>query len=214
MSYSVAPAPGPKTRPGVVATASVMLYVSAVLLLVAAGVSFVPLGKMQSVITERYADRPQNEQQAAKIGAVVGPVVVGVVYVLIAVGLVVLGLLVSKGKQPARVITWVLAGLSVLCFSCTLAGSAVSSSLTGLGGAQDQELLDALAGATPGWVTATSLVAEIILLLLLVTVIILLALPAASDYFRKEQQVWVPPTAPWPADPRNFPPPPPPGATL
>jgi hypothetical protein len=215
MSYSVAPAPGPRTRPGVVATASVLLYVSAVLLLVSTGVSLVPIGDMQKIINDQYANEPENVRQAASIGAVVGPIVVGVVYVLIAVGLIVLGIFVGKGKQPARVITWVLAGLSVLCLGCGLASSAVSTSFSGLGGGADQEaLLKAIADATPGWVTAAALVLQIISLLVMITVIILLALPAANDYFRKEQQVWVPPTAPWPADPNNFPPPPPPGAKL
>jgi hypothetical protein len=216
MSYSVAPAPAARTRPGVVTTASLLLYVSAVLLLVSVGVSLVPIGDVQKIIDEKYANEPENVRQAASIGAVVGPIVVGVVYLVIAVALVVLGILVSKGKQPARVITWVLAGLGVLCLGCGLAASGLNSSFSGLGGggADQQELLDAIAGATPGWVTATGLVLQIISLLIMVTVIILLALPAANDYFRKEQQVWVPPTAPWPADPNNFPPPPPPGAKL
>jgi hypothetical protein len=214
MSYAVAPAPGPKTRPGTVSTASLLLYVSAVLLIVSAAVSFVPVSDMQKVVNDFYADQPEL-QQGASLGATIAIIVTAVVYLLIAVGLVVLGVFVGKGKQPARIITWVLAGLSVLCLGCGLAGSAAQSSLSGLGGdAQSQELVKLIQDATPGWVTAVGLVLQIIALIVMITVIILLALPASNDYFRKEQQVWVPPTAPWPADPNNFPPPPPPGATL
>jgi xanthine/uracil permease len=212
MSYAVAPAPGPKVRPGSVRTASILLYVSAVLLLIVAAVSFVPVGEMQKIVKEIYADDPQT-QQAASVGQTIGIVVTGIIYVLIAVGLVVLGVFVGKGKQPARIITWVVSGLAVLCLGCGLAGSAVSNSLSGLGGAdaRSEELLKRIQEATPAWVHATSLTLQIVTLIAMIAVIILLALPGSNDYFRKEQQVWVPPTTPttWPGD-STLPPPPPP----
>jgi hypothetical protein len=214
MSYAVAPAPGPKVRPGSVRTASTLLYVAAVLLLIVAAVSFVPVGEMQKIVKEIYADDPQM-QQAASVGQTVGIVITGIIYVLIAVGLVVLGIFVGKGKQPARIITWVVSGLAVLCLGCGLAGSAVSSSFSGLGGGADaarsEELLKRIQEVTPAWVHATSLTLQIITLIAMIAVIILLALPGSNDYFRKEQQVWVPPTTPttWPGD-STLPPPPPP----
>ena len=47
-------------------------------------------------------------------------------------------------------------------------------------------------------------VLTVVMLLALVAVVILLALPASNEFFRKEQEVWVPPTAP---DLATFPPP-------
>ena len=83
-------------------------------------------------------------------------ILTGVVYVLIAVGFVVLGVLVGKGKQPARVVTWVIAGLGVLCLGCGVVGSAISDSLSGMGGdAESQELIDRITAATPGWVNSS-----------------------------------------------------------
>jgi xanthine/uracil permease len=211
MSYAVAPAPGPKVRPGSVSTASLLLYVSAVLLLIVAAVSFTSLGEMQKIVNEIYADDPQT-QEAARVGQIVGIAVTAIIYLLIAIGLVVLGIFVGKGKQPARIITWVVSGLAVLCLGCGLAGSAVSNSLSGLGGgdARSEELLKRIQEATPGWVAATTLTLQIVCLIAMIAVIILLALPGSNEYFRKEQQVWVPPTTPtWPGD-STLPPPPPP----
>jgi hypothetical protein len=39
-----------------------------------------------------------------------------------------------------------------------------------------------------------NLTIDVIALIVMVTIIILLALPASNDFFRREQQVWVPPT--------------------
>jgi hypothetical protein len=131
-----------------------------------------------------------------------------VVFVLIAVALVVLGRFVGKGKQPARIITWVLAGLGVLCLGCGVAAGAISSSLgSSLGSTPDSEALtQAMADVVPEWQNTVGTVLQILSLIILVVVIVLLALPAANDFFRKEQEVWVPPTA-WPGDPSGGVPP-------
>jgi hypothetical protein len=195
MSYAVAQPPPAKRRPTPVGVASALLYLCAALLLVSAAVGFVPYSDIRQVVIDFYANDP-SRQQAAATGATIGIIITGIVYLLIAVGFVVLGSLVGKGKQPARIVTWVVAGLGVLCLGCGVAGSAISSSLEGMAGAggESQELLDRIAAATPGWVQSVNLTIDIIALLVMVTIIILLALPASNDFFRKEQEVWVPPT--------------------
>ncbi len=195
MSYAVAQPPPAKRRPAPVGVASTLLYLCAALLLISAAVGFIPYADIRQVVTDFYANDP-SRQQAASTGATIGIIITGVVYLLIAVGFVVLGSLVGKGKQPARIVTWIVAGLGVLCLGCGVAGSAISSSLEGMAGAggDSQELLDKIAAATPGWVQAVNLTIDVIALVVMVTIIILLALPAANDFFRKEQEVWVPPT--------------------
>lgn len=219
MSYAAAPAPGPKTRPGVVATASLLLYAAAVLLLVSAGLGLMQIGPAKESADIVYADQPDVLSAVGSVLTIFF-IAIGVIYLLLAIGLVVLGLLVGKGKQPARVITWVVAGLAVLCLGCSTASAGLTGGLGAgsMGGsgsaAESEELARLVAEKTPTWVGAASTAVVVISLIMMIAVIILLALPASNDYFRKEQQVWVPPTAPWPADPNNFPPPPPPGATL
>jgi hypothetical protein len=217
MSYSVAPAPSPRTRPGVVSTASMLLYVSALLLLVSAVLGFMQVGPVKESADVVYADQP-DVLSVVGTGVTIAFVVIGVIYLVLATGLVVLGLLDGKGKQPARVITWVVAGLGVLCLGCSTASAGLTKGMglgTGNSGnaAESEELARLVAEKTPSWVGATSTTVVVISLILMIAVIILLALPAANDFFRKEQQVWVPPTV-WPGDPSLPPtlPPPPPGA--
>jgi hypothetical protein len=206
MSYSVVQ-PGAKKRPAVVSAATALLYVSAALLLIQAVLAFLQVGPIRRVVNDFYADRPE-EQAAASAGFLIGIIATGVVFVLIAVALVVLGRFVGKGKQPARIITWVLAGLGVLCLGCGVAAGAISSSLgSSLGSTPDSEALtQAMADVVPEWQNTVGTVLQILSLIILVVVIVLLALPAANDFFRKEQEVWVPPTA-WPGDPSGGVPP-------
>jgi hypothetical protein len=116
MSYAVAQPPPAKRRPGAVGAASALLYLSAALLLISAAVGFVPYSDIKQVVSDFYANDP-TRQQAAATGATIGIIVTGIVYLLIAVGFVVLGSLVGKGascqdRHP------VIAGLGVLCLGC------------------------------------------------------------------------------------------------
>jgi hypothetical protein len=188
MSYTVS-TPGAKPRPGQVSLASTLLYVGAALTLV--------YGVLGIINTQATSDITIDGQPAGGMAGLSGTVLI-VVYVVLygalAVGLAVLGNLVGKGRNPARIVTWVVDGLVVLCCGCGLlasvAGMAALQSMSGL----DQETLDELAAATPGWLLAATTVVGLLIVLTQATVIILLALPASNDYFRAEQEVWVPPT--------------------
>lgn len=205
MSYSVVQ-PGAKVRPAVVSAATALLYGAAVLLLIQAVIGSLQVGPTRRVVDDFYADRP-DERAAATAGFVVAIIATIVIYVLIAVALVVLGLLVGRGKQPARIITWVLAGLGVLCLGCGVAAGALSSSFGSFGSSTDSQALStAISNAIPEWQNTVATVLAILSLIILVTVIVLLALPASNDFFRKEQEVWVPPTT-WPSDPSGGVPP-------
>jgi hypothetical protein len=207
MSYGVVQG-GPKKRPGVVTAASSLLYFCAAVLVVTAVLSILQYGKTKEIAEEVFKDTPgaENAGSIVAISLIAG----GVFYLLLAVGILVLGLLVRKGKQPARIITWVIAGLGVLCLGCGLASSGLTSSIGST--PESKELQDRLAADIPAWQTAVSTTLNILSVLALVAVIILLALPASNDYFRKEQEVWVPPTT-FPQDMSGIPPlPPPPGS--
>jgi hypothetical protein len=207
MSYQVVQG-GAKKRPGVVTAASSLLYFCAVVLVVTAVLSLLQIGRTVKITEEVMKGTPGGENAAAVTQ--ISLILVGVVYVLLAVGFVVLGALVGKGKQPARIITWVVAGLGVLCLGCGLAGSGLTSSLQTT--PESKVLAERLSQEIPAWQTTLSTVLTVLSTVALVAVIIMLALPAANDFFRKEQEVWVPPTT-FPQDMTGIPPlPPPPGA--
>ena len=209
MSYTVTSQAG-KRRPATVTAASALLYLCALVEVVALVLSVLAFSRVSSVLNQEFAGKP--EAQVMKTGLIIGVIIGTVIPVLFATGTAVLGLLVSKGKQPARIVTWVLAGISVLCYGCQLGGAALTSSLNGVAGTttpQAEAIQRRLAEAVPAWQTAVATATTVIVLLALVAVVILLALPASNDFFRKEQEVWVPPT--WPGD-SGLPPVPPPPA--
>jgi hypothetical protein len=187
VSYSQ-PMAAPRKRPGVVTAAGLLLIVIAVLLAVEAVVTLATLSTVIDATKKAYAGVPNIDQiagvsQAAGIGT-------AVFYLLFAAGLVVVALLDLRGANAARIVTWVLTGLGVLCFGCGLAGSAAQGTFSGMGGnnvngvdvkAAAQQVQDAL----PSWVHPLQLAVGVINLLAAILVIILLALPAANAFFRK-----------------------------
>src|SRR5262249_17731210 len=114
---------------------------------------------------------------------------------LFAVGYVVLGILDGRGKNPARIVTWVGAGLSICCSGGSLLSTAVG--FTGFGGGSGKgpsrkEIQRALRDAWPGWYQPLLTTIGVISVAALVTAVILLALPAAGEFFRRPKQpVWV-----------------------
>jgi hypothetical protein len=208
MSYSVA-TPQPKTRPGTVTAARWLLYLSAVLLLVSALASLATIGPVKQVIDDELAKTPGAPNMG---GAVIAGVVIGLsVSTIFAIGLAVLGALIGRGSNAARIVTWVVGGLGVLCQGCGLASNALQSSLTSLSSQSNPdsaEFQQRIRDAMPAWQTSVALVISLVVLLALLAVVILLALPASNDFFRRQEEVWVPPG--WSADAPPLPPPAPP----
>jgi hypothetical protein len=195
MSYTVAN-PGGASRPGTVTAASGLLYFAAAVQLITIALSFFAFGPIQEVINEQFADTP--EAGAVATGMRVGIIFGIAINALFAAGTIVVAVLDSRGKNPARIVTWVLGGIAVLCYICNLAGSAVSSSLANMGGSDPSsvEIQRRIEEAIPSWQGTVDLLSSILLILAFGGAMILLALPQSNAFFRKEQEVWVPPTYP------------------
>lgn len=197
MAYAL---PGPNVRPGVVTAAAATLFAAAGIHALQLLVTVSQLSTMRREIDASAASRPEG--YGALIVSVTGTagLVVGIVItVALAAILAVLGALVAKGKQAARVTTWVVAGLLVLC-----TGLGLASTITGHrpGHATGQGTAVDAVNFTPGWVSAWNTGSNLLETLALALVVILLAVPAANDYFRKEQEGWIPPYAgPYPPSP-------------
>lgn len=199
--YLVPSAPGAGPRPGTVTASSMLLHLTAALLVLSAALSVFSYSSLStSEIEEIYrqggADASLAESSAAVvIGAAYGGAVLTVV---VAVLFVILGLFVNKGKQWARVTTWVIGGIGLCCCGFGLAGQALTSSLTtgSQGGVDQDAITKGLAEQIPSWTTSVSIVITVVQLLALLTVIILLALPPSNNFFRKPAPEWTPPAYP------------------
>ncbi len=188
MSYEVPQ----QRRPGSVTTAGYLLYLVALVIVID--------GVIAVVISSKLADATRAAYQAANVPninpdtvasfAQTFTIITAVVYVLLAVGLAVLASLDLRGKNPARIVTWVLAGIGVLCFCAGTIGGAASGTLGGLGststnGVNTADVQKQIMDAMPSWYQPTNIILSVVNLLALILVIILLALPASNKYFRK-----------------------------
>jgi len=120
-----------------------------------------------------------------------------VVYLLFAAGWILLGLFDLRGKQVARIITWVLAGLSLCCTSAGLFSVAASNLTAGnnqINGVSASEIQRRVEEAQPAYIKPVTLTLLVVDALLILAVIILLALPQSNDFFRKRpESIWEPP---------------------
>jgi hypothetical protein len=192
LSYTVPSSAGPQVpRPPAVSAASGLLYLVAALQLIGGLAALATIGALRDAYTKAYQDYPDlrdSVETFTTAGAIIGLVVA----LLFAAGYVALGLLDSRGKNPARIVTWVVAGIGVCCSGVGLAGRAGSSALSGLGrtgGGTDapdpNEVQRIVNDALPSWYGPTTLAVNLIVMLSLIAIIILLALPASNAFFRR-----------------------------
>lgn len=191
MSFAVPVAPAENRRPTIVSAAGYLLYLVAVVIVVNSILPLSSVGKVSDALRQAYAnstkvtpDQVSSFYRIETIGAVV-------IYVILAVGISILAAFDLRGKQVARIITWVIGGLGVLCLGCGLSLSgriSTSAGSTSSAGEPDpQTVADMVKKAQPSWLVPTSRTLSVIAVLALIVVIILLTLPAANNFFRKPQ---------------------------
>lgn len=188
------PSPGPKERPTTVTAAVWIMYLTAATLIATAISLFSAKGAVEDAVKDQveadptFAEAGITADDLMPLVTVVF-VAVAVVYIVFAVFYVVLGLLDNAGKRPARVLTWILTGIALAC--CGFGGiinklGGASATYTVNGEEYNEEATQALADATPAWVTTLEWVSLLLFILGSLAVIILLALPASNEFFRKE----------------------------
>jgi hypothetical protein len=193
MSYTV-PSPMP-SRPATVTVASILLYVVAGLQVIGAVIALVTLSTLTNAARDAYAGTTLPDGRSLADLAVTGMTfaVIGgaVLQLLLAVGFVVLGRLDSKGKNPARIVTWVVGGLGLCCagsglVNAALGGFNVRMSGTSTTGPDPAEVAQKLKDAMPAWDQPVTIAIQLVSVCALIAVIVLLALPAANVFFRKQ----------------------------
>jgi hypothetical protein len=194
MGYEV-----PTVRPGrptVVTAAVACLFGLAAVQIVSAIVAVVSYGPMIDAARD-YAGGT-NEGDAVITTLQIGRYGGFAIAALFAIGYAILGLFTGRGKNPARIVSWVVLGIGLCCNAGSLVSTALGSALTGGGASSDssidpEELQRRMEAAVPGWANASSYALLTISILAALAAIILFALPASNAFFRKVEPVWEPP---------------------
>ncbi|NJC68890.1 hypothetical protein HC031_03990 [Planosporangium thailandense] len=185
----------PERRPAVVTAACWMLYLAAAGQLLLAIIMFSHLGATRQAYTKVLADTPVKGATDVSVAIIAANAAVNLVF---AIGYVVVAILDGRGRNPARIVTWVIAGLAICMSCCGLASTAIALSGLGDNGANGapsaQDIQRALRAALPGWYEPVITTIQVVSLAALVVAVVLLALPAANQFFRRKPAAgWEPP---------------------
>lgn len=120
-------------------------------------------------------DAYEQSGSFSSIGQIVGLVLAAVYAVL--------GVFNRRGVNGARITTWVLSGVFLLCGAATFALSGVGGGTTD--GVDMDKVTTAMSDAVPAWYNAFGMVSGIAQIIGYLVVIVLLALPASGEFFRK-----------------------------
>jgi hypothetical protein len=174
----------PVRRPAVVSVAAYLMILVAVIAVVLAILPLPYVSAVSDAAKRAYASTPNPDTVATftTIGTYVG----AVIRILGAVGFVILAVFNLKGSNVSRIITWVFAGLGVLCCGGgAFAGQAASGMRTSnVQGVDTKEAARQIAAAYPSWFSPLNNVFLVLVVVALILVIVLLTLSAANAFFK------------------------------
>lgn len=205
MSYPGEPAPDPMTpapRPAVVTLAAAVMVVMGIVGLVNA---LAGLATMQGIVERFRIAAQRTDASPSDIDAIsafgwMTVIVAAVVGVVLAVLLTVLAVGNLRGSNGARIATWIVCGLGLICGCCGLVVAIGQSAVpvsTAAGDRVTQDLLRALTEEYPPWWVWLNAGLSAAQALGYLVVALLLALPAANAFFRRtpaQRQQPIPPT--------------------
>jgi hypothetical protein len=185
--------PAAPSRPTVVTVSSYLLYFSAAASIISAVLSLTTVGTIRDVYADLYDDTANSGMESIIVAASVVGVVINILF---AAGLAILAIFNNRGKQGARITTWVVGGIFLCCNGFGLLGNAATSGMNldsgTTSGPSASEVEARLSDELPGWFTPISTTLTVLIVLALLGAVILLALPGANPYFRKQQVAWDP----------------------
>jgi hypothetical protein len=188
-----------RPRPATVTASTWLLLATAVLFLVSVVAAISTAGTVADVYRQAYEGTELAGTEGIATASTIGAALFNALF---AAGFVVLALLNHRGKNPARIVTWVVGGLALCCSGGGLALSGVTSGMQidtddGPDPAEVQRMLE---DALPGWYGPVTLTVTIGVILTLAVALLLLALPPSNEFFRKRERPFEPPP--------GYPPPP------
>jgi hypothetical protein len=156
-------------RPGTVFAAALLMFAVAALSLIEAVAAPFNRDSLEKVIEEQ-GKTPDSQLSTDAINTIstVALLTAVVIAIMTVIVFVVLALLVLRGKNWARITTWVLSGLFLCC--------------GGLGGLSN---IAAVFSAEVGGYAVWTTISTILKIMLAIGIIVFLALPPSNAYFRK-----------------------------
>ena len=199
-------------RPATVTIAAYLQFALLALSLISMVIILVTAPAMIDAV-EAAASENLSQNEASTISTamsvgVYGGAAIGVVPALL---LAIFGAIHMRGKNWARIVTWVLAGLGVCCGVIAIPFSGASTSVEGMNSAANKAIEDAVLESQPAWTTPVNMILMVLSLVLYIAVIVLLAMPASNQFFRKptaDPMQGLPPQGPPPQGPPPQGPPP------
>lgn len=211
------PAVAKPARPAVVTLAVVIMVFIALLSLLAAVVGLASMSESVEQFRRLAADEDLTADEVDGVASALqfGFICNAAVQVALAALLGGLAFGVARGSHGARVTTWAVCVLGVLCACCTGFGSLATFGTATVDTADpDQVLGDIVLRSLPDWAGTAWLGSSGLQVLGYIATAILLALPPANAYFRRARPAgWTPPSYPqnppgYPQNPPNYPQPP------
>ncbi|WP_433346143.1 hypothetical protein [Micromonospora sp. CA-111912] len=201
--------PPARTRPAVVTISSYLLILVAAIQVIQLILTLTTIGTTRDVLHDAYSGTDANGADTLADFTIAIGIGSAILVLLIGIGLVVLAMLNNRGRNGARITTWVVGGILVCCTGSNLisglAGGFAGTGQTSGDAPSPEEIQRRLEQELPSWLTPVNTLLAVVALLALLTALILLALPAANAFFRKPQQGWEPPVpgGAYPAYPQN-----------
>ena len=184
------PMPAPRPRPATVTVAGLLMLLLALTAVVYVVASIVVLGPTTDAFNEAFAGT-DLEDTGAVIAAT--SVATAVIYLLFGLALVILSVFNNRGRNGARIATWVVGGVALCCGGLSLISLAVPDLSTG-GMGQQPDMPDAeeieriVAEHLPSWYDPVIIGSSVVGVLALAVALLLLALPASNEFFRRPEQ--------------------------
>jgi hypothetical protein len=193
MAYPESPVQ--RTRPGTVSAAVFALYALAALQLIGLILQLTAIGSMVDAARDYLPDTTEGDT-ALTFLQITQYATLGIGFLFV-IAYALLAVFNGRGRNVARIITWVVLGISLCCGAVGLGGAALGGAMGGgnssTTGIDQEELTRRIEDAVPGWYNAASYTLLAFGLILAIVTIILLALPASNAYFRRPEPVWEPP---------------------
>lgn len=199
-------------RPATVTAAGYLLLGVAVLVLVTGILPLPYAGQVADTAKRAYAN--VNNGDAIASAVALSAYGTSIAYIIAGIGLAVLALFDLRGSNGARIATWVIGGIAVVCCgSGTLLGRFASgvNRTTTTGDAATKAAQKQVEAVYPGWYTSVTTALVVVALLALIAALILFALPASHPFFGRGQARPGGPGYPGTAEPPLPPLPPHPG---
>lgn len=182
-------------RPLTVTAAGYLLYLVAAALVGNAIGLWAITGRVSDAARQAWAAVPKDaDKYAAAYHS--GLTVAGIVFVIVAAVLVVLGALDLRGVNLARILTWVVGAVLTLCCGCLAigqftsgTGTAVTAGGSTVDGVDVARANQQIGDAFPGWSTALFILLLVVGLPALIATIVLLTLPSSRAYFRPAESL-------------------------